>query len=84
MYYYKKLDSEGNLRGLKSSSCEQPTSDTIVELTLEEAQEAQAQLDAARQPTPEQIAAQERGALIQAKMREMAEAALIVEGVLAA
>jgi hypothetical protein len=33
-------------------------------------------------PTPEQIAAQEKEALIQAKMREMAEAELIAEGVL--
>ena len=32
------------------------------------------------QPTPEQIAEQEKEALIQAKMREMAEAALIAEG----
>ena len=32
------------------------------------------------QPTPEEIAAQEKEALIQAKMREMAEAALIAEG----
>lgn len=32
------------------------------------------------QPTPEQIAEQEREALIQAKIREMAVAALIAEG----
>ena len=35
-------------------------------------------------PTPEQIAAQEREALIQAKMREMAEAELIKAGLLTA
>jgi hypothetical protein len=32
------------------------------------------------QPTPEQIAAQEKEALIQSKMREISEAALIAEG----
>lgn len=36
------------------------------------------------QPTPEQIAEQEKETLIQAKMREMAEAALIAEGKLPA
>jgi len=36
------------------------------------------------QPTPEQAAAQEKEALIQAKMREMAEAELIKEGKLKA
>ena len=36
------------------------------------------------QPTSEQIAAQEREALIQAKMREMAEAELIKAGLLTA
>ncbi|MDD4984508.1 MAG: hypothetical protein PHQ43_01775 [Dehalococcoidales bacterium] len=35
-------------------------------------------------PTPEQIAAQEREALIQKKMREMAEAELVKEGKLEA
>ena len=36
------------------------------------------------QPTPEQIAEQEKEALIQAKIREMAEAELIAEGKLVA
>ena len=46
--------------------------------------ERDAEKEAALQPTPEQIAAREREALIQAKMREMAEAALIEAGLLKA
>jgi len=41
--------------------------------------ERDAEEEAARQPTPEQIAEQEKEALIQAKIREMAEAELVAE-----
>ena len=47
-------------------------------------EELQPLMAALNQPTPEQIAAQETEALIQAKIREMAEAALIAEGKLVA
>jgi len=43
-------------------------------------EELQPLMAALNQPTPEEIAAKETEALIQAKMREMAEAALIAEG----
>ena len=46
--------------------------------------EEEAALHAALQLTPEQIAAKEREVLIQAKMREMAEAELIKAGLLTA
>ena len=50
-------------------------------VTNEEWQVIEATLN---QPTPEQIAAKEKEALIQAKIREMAEAELIAEGKLVA
>ena len=47
-------------------------------------EELQPLMAALNQPAPEEIAAQEKEALIQAKIREMAEAALIAEGKLTA
>jgi hypothetical protein len=68
------------LETLKQNALDAGYKEDEIEVKWVTDEELQPLMAALNQPTPEQIAAKEKEALIQAKMWEMAEAELIAEG----
>ena len=75
---------DARLDTLKQNALNSGYKEKDIEVKWVSNEELQPLMVALNQPTPEQIAAKEKEALIQAKIREMAEAELIAEGKLVA
>lgn len=84
--YLDKCDAleEMRLNTLKNNAIGYGYSEADIEVKWISDEELQPLMAALNQPTSEQIAAQEKESLIHAKMREIAETALIAEGKLVA
>ena len=75
---------DARLDALKQNALNAGYKEADIEVKWVSDEELQPLMAALNQPTPEQIAEKEKEALIQAKIREMAEAAQIAEGKLVA